>query len=96
MTTETRAAVVRIGPEELAQLLSLPQGWSVIGVRDDWLRDSILVKVTGPDAPTITPGAYPYEIRPVEMHYEPPPDDAPPYALGRLTVCIDWDEVPRS
>lgn len=87
-----RAAVIRLGADEIARLINLPEGWSVTGVRDDFLTDSVMIRLTGPDAPTCVEGACPYEIRP-EFHYEPPSEGAPEGTLGTITIIVDWAQI---
>jgi hypothetical protein len=88
-----RAAIVRLGVDELSRILQLPDGWHVTGVRDQWENDSVLIRVTGPDAPICAPGMEPYRLQ-TTFNYVDPPDGSPPFTVGRLEVVIDWSQVP--
>lgn len=95
-----RAALVFLGEDVLSRILRLPEGWSITGVHDDFERNGILVRVTGPDAPTYVEGEIPWEVRPVHLVYlGPTPEElaADPQAAGTLAVALpDWtNDRPR-
>lgn len=90
---ERRAAVMFLGEDVLARLLRLPAGWRIAGVRDDFLRNGVMLRLTGPTAPLVPEGGEPYSVHP-ELEYESPtPEElaADPGAVGTLRVILpDW------
>lgn len=91
-----RAAVLFIPESILAAMLRLPDGWSIGGIRDDFLRQGVVVQVTGPDLPEIPPGMEPYRLPDVTYCLQPPPKGSPEGAAPRLYVMMpDWEqEIP--
>jgi hypothetical protein len=88
-----RAAIFFLGEDILARLIGLPDGWTVTGVRDDFARNGILIRITGPTAPEAIAGVEPYSFQP-ELEYEAPsPEEraAHPTAAGTVRVILpDW------
>lgn len=88
-----RAAMAFLGEDVLARLLRLPPGWEVTGVRDDFQRNGVLVRITGPTAPEAPPGTAPWSFQP-EIEYEAPsPEEleANPNTAGTVRIVLpDW------
>jgi hypothetical protein len=88
-----RAALCFLGEDILARLLSLPEGWQITGVRDDFMRNGIMIRITGPTAPEAVEGSVPWTFTP-ELEYEAPSEEelaANPHMAGKLRVVLpDW------
>jgi hypothetical protein len=68
---ERRIAIVRLDERILHAILELPEGVRIVGLRDDFLTNSVLLRLEGdalPVEPT-PPGAYPPDLR-VEFTYD--------------------------
>ena len=97
MAAPRRAAVLFIGEDQIAALLRLPEGWSIAGVRDDFLRNGVMVRIVGDALPTCAPGSEPYRLPDLSLYYTPPPEDAPQGAAGTFQVIVpDWPDWVRA
>jgi hypothetical protein len=90
-----RGVLVFLGEDVLVRLLHLPPGWSITGVHDDFERNGILLRLTGPGAPEYAEGRIPWEVHPPHLVYLGPSDEAleaDPNAAGTLAVALpDWE-----
>lgn len=91
---DKRALLVFLGEDVLSRILHLPDGWSITGVHDDFERNGILIRVTGPGAPTYPEGTIPWEVTAPHLVYLGPSEEelaADPKAAGTLAVALpDW------
>lgn len=87
-------AMTFLGEDVLVRLLQLPAGWRIEGLHQDFLRNGITLRITGPGIPGTEPGQMPYELPSPAWEYEAPsPDElaANPSVAGRVRVLLpDW------
>ena len=78
---ERRRAVIPVPQRIFEELIQLPPGFTIVGVRDDWTRNGVLVLVEGeqlapvPDeveTPRLFGGTWRYEDG--RMYWTPPPE----------------------
>ncbi len=86
-----RAALVFLSDEVLAMMLRLPDGWHIEAIKEDFERNGVTLRVTGPGAPEVTAGMHPPSLPAPAWEYESPSEqelEANPNVAGRLRVIL--------
>lgn len=85
MTTERRRALAFLSEQQIAQVLALPEGARVIGVRDDFQRMGVLVMLEGDAYEPVSEACEPPRVPAVLLA---PPDEALRASVSGF--CVDF------
>lgn len=62
MPADRKLGIIRLDRAQLADLLQLPDGWSVVSVSQDWYTTSTELMVEGPDLRNVAAGVQPPQL----------------------------------